>query len=74
MPWKTKLPYLLNQNVGVSLANGQGVAGKLCNVDAQGIELLEYLYQTQFATKRYSYGEIRNVSPYPACHRSPVVY
>lgn len=74
MPWQLMLPYLVNQNVGVSLANGQGVAGKLCSYDSTHIYLLEYLYQSQFATKHYSYGEIQNITPYPACSAAPTLY
>jgi hypothetical protein len=74
MPWQYMLPYLINQNVGVSLANGQGVAGKLCSYDGTSIYLLEYLYQTQFALKHYLYSEIQNVTPYPSCNPIPVLY
>lgn len=55
MPWQLMLPYLWHQNVGVSLANGQGTAGKLCSFDSEGIYLLEYLYHQQFAMKHYRY-------------------
>jgi hypothetical protein len=65
--WQLMLPYWMNQNVGVSLMSGNGTAGKLCGYDASGIYLLEYLYQAQFATKHYRYGEIQNITPYPSC-------
>lgn len=74
MPWQTMLPYLMNQNVGVSLVNGQGVAGKLCSYDTNGIYLLEYLYQSQFATKHYLYGQIQNITAYPSCNPTPILY
>jgi small nuclear ribonucleoprotein (snRNP)-like protein len=67
MPWQTDLPYLMNQPVGISLVNGQGVSGVLCGVDQNNVYLLEYLYQTQFATKHYSFQEIQNISPFPRC-------
>ena len=67
MPWQTKLPFLVNKYVGVSLSNGQGAAGKLCSFDTTSIYLLEYLYQSQFATKHYQYSEIQNITPYPSC-------
>lgn len=74
MPWQMMLPYLVNQNVGVSLANGQGVAGRLCSFDAGGIYLLEYLYQAQFATKHYLFGQIQNITAYPGCNPIPTLY
>lgn len=67
MPWQLMLPYFWHQNVGVSLANGQGTAGKLCSFDSEGIYLLEYLYHQQFAMKHYRYGEIQDVMLYPSC-------
>jgi hypothetical protein len=67
LPWRAMIPFLVNQNVGVSLTNGQGVAGKLCSYDSNSIYLLQYLYQQQFATMHYTYGEIQNVTPYPSC-------
>lgn len=67
MPWQTDLPYLMNQPVGISLRNGQGVSGVLCGVDQNTVYLLEYLYQTQFATKHYPFREIQNITPFPRC-------
>jgi hypothetical protein len=74
MHWQQMLPYLINQPVGVSLANGQGVSGKLCSYDSDNIYLLEYLYQSQFATRHYPYSQIQNITPYPSCNPTPVVY
>ena len=47
---------LINQPVGVSLTNGQGVSGILCRVTNREIYLLVYLYQSQFATKHFPLG------------------
>lgn len=74
LPWQMMLPYLVNQNVGVSLMDGTGTAGKLCRFDTSGIYLLEYLYQTQFATKHYLYGQIQNITAYPNCNPMPAHY
>jgi hypothetical protein len=68
MPWQLKLPFLMNQPVGVSLVNGQGVSGILCGFDTGQIFLMEYLYQSQFATKHYPFNMIQDITPFPACH------
>ena len=68
MPWHLQLPLLLHRPVGISLVNGQGVSGVLCSYDHANIYVMEYLYQTQFATKHYAYHEIQNISPFPSCH------
>jgi hypothetical protein len=62
MPWQQKLQFLMNQPVGVSLINGQGVSGILCNVANGVIYLLEYLYQSQFAIKQYSFSQIQDIN------------
>jgi sRNA-binding regulator protein Hfq len=76
MPWQQSLPFLLQHPVGVSLVNGQGVSGVLCGFDNQQIYLMEYLYQSQFATKHCSYDTIQDITPFPPCpmHFGPVVY
>ena len=74
MPWQLMLPYLTNQPVGVSLVNGQGVSGILCRFDSEGIYLMEYLYQSQFATKHYLYGQIQNITSFPSCYPIPTPY
>jgi len=74
MPWQQKLQFLINQPVGVSLINGQGVSGILCNIDNGEIYLLEYLYQAQFATKHYSFSQIQDINPFPPCYVGPLVY
>lgn len=72
MPWQLRLPFLIHQPVGVSLVNGQGVSGILCGFDHGSIYLMEYLYQSQFATKHYSYAQIQNITPFPPCGPNPV--
>lgn len=72
MPWQNDLSYLINQPVGVSLTNGQGVSGVLCDVKDGTLYLLQYLYQTQFATMQYPLGQIQNVTPFPGCQSARV--
>ena len=67
MPWQSDLPRLMNQPVGFSLRNGQGVSGVLCDVSNGTVYLMEYLYHTQYATKHYSFDEIQNITPFPSC-------
>ncbi len=74
MPWQMKLQYLINKPVGVSLKNGQGVSGVLCNVANSEIYLVEYLYQTQFATKHYPFYQIQDINPFPRCYDSERSY
>ena len=59
--------YLINQPVGVSLTNGQGVSGILCSVTNREIYLLVYLYHSQFATKHYSLNQIQDIYKFPKC-------
>jgi hypothetical protein len=74
MPWQLRIPYLINKPVGVSLANGQGVSGILCSVSNGEIYLLEYLYQSQFATKHYPFDQIQDIQPFPACYTPAMLY
>ncbi len=67
MSWQEKLQFLMNQPVGVSLINGQGVSGILCDVSNEEIYLLEYLYHTQFAMKHYTFNMIQDIHPFPPC-------
>lgn len=74
MPWQWMLPFFINQPVGVALVNGEGVSGILCRFDSRGIYLLEFLYQSQFATRRYLYGQIQNITAFPSCYPVPTPY
>ncbi len=69
MAWRQpNLQYLIDQPVGVSLINGQGVSGILCDVTGGEIYLLEYLYQSQFATRHYPLSQIQAIHPFPSCY------
>ncbi len=72
MQWM--LPMLINEHVGIALVNGESTTGKLCRFDSRGIYLMEYLYQTEYRVRRYLYGQIQNMTPYPSCHPIPVPY
>jgi hypothetical protein len=74
MQWLTKLPYLINQPVGISLINGQGVSGILCDANNGEIYLLQYMYQSQFATMHYPYNQIQDINPFPSCYNPMPVY
>jgi hypothetical protein len=60
MAWQQNIRFLLGKPVGVSLVNGQGVSGILCNVYNGEIYLIEYLYHSQFATKHYRFQMIQD--------------
>jgi len=74
MIWNMNLQYLINQPVGVSLINGQGVSGILCSVTNTEIYLLEYLYHSQFAMKHYYLTQVQNVYPFPGCSGNGPLY
>ncbi|MFD0589505.1 hypothetical protein ACFQZE_16070 [Paenibacillus sp. GCM10027627] len=67
MPWYTKALGLIGQPVGVSLVNGQGVTGVLCSLSGGNVVVQEYLYQSQFATKHYPFGTVRDINGFPGC-------
>lgn len=71
MPWRNHVHRLIGMPVGVSLINGQGVSGLLCDVRGDMIYLLEYLYRDQFATKHYNFRTIQNIVLFPPCERRP---
>lgn len=74
MPFDFNLIYMINQPVGVSLIDGRGASGILCNVTEREIYLLEYLYHTQFALKHYPLNIVQAVYPFPPCNGSGWVY
>ncbi|WP_075617611.1 hypothetical protein [Paenisporosarcina indica] len=67
MHWQQKVWNLIGQPVGISLTNGQGTSGVLCNVYGGKIYIIEYLYQSQFALKHFDYGMIQDINPFPTC-------
>ncbi|TMV51664.1 hypothetical protein FE783_06870 [Paenibacillus mesophilus] len=71
-PLQQKARSLLGQPVGISLKNGQGVAGVLCQVQANELFVLQYLYQAQFATFHYPFSDIQDIHPFPRCRPGPL--
>ncbi|MGE7944793.1 hypothetical protein ACQKNB_22290 [Lysinibacillus xylanilyticus] len=74
MPWQYKIRYLLGQPVGVSFTNGQGTSGVLCGVSDGKLQVMEYLYQSQFALKQYDFRMINDVNGFPPCHMQQPLY
>jgi hypothetical protein len=75
MPVQQKAYALIGRPVGISLMDGTGVSGILCNVQGGSLYVIEYLYHTQFATKHYSFNQIRDIMPFPHCpHTHPHPY
>ncbi|ANE45154.1 hypothetical protein SY83_01030 [Paenibacillus swuensis] len=67
MAWQQEIYSYVGQPVGISLVNGQGVSGVLCQIGNGRLYVLEYLYQSQFATKQYMFGQVQNVTVFPGC-------
>ncbi len=78
MPWQRQIYRLIGKPVGLSLRNGKGVSGVLCDVRNGVVYLQEYMYQDQFALKKYRFESIDNVYSFPNCTRrnpfTPRVY
>ena len=74
MPWQYKIRFLLGQPVGVSFTNGQGTSGVLCGVSGGKLQVMEYLYQSQFALKQYDFRMISDVNGFPSCHMQQPLY
>ncbi|MGG1514269.1 hypothetical protein ABE504_02570 [Paenibacillus oryzisoli] len=67
MPIQQKAYMMLGRPVGISLTDGTGVSGILCSVHGGSIYVIEYLYHTQFATKHYTFNQVRDILPFPHC-------
>ncbi|GMK48151.1 hypothetical protein PghCCS26_52810 [Paenibacillus glycanilyticus] len=67
MSIQQKAMMLIGRPVGISLRNGQGVSGVICNVQGGQVYIMQYMYATQFATFHYSFNDINDILPYPAC-------
>ncbi|MEH6945246.1 hypothetical protein [Bacillus sp. JJ722] len=74
MPWQYKIRYLLGQPVGISLTNGQGTSGILCGISDGKVQVIEYLYQAQFALKQYDFYMIQDINGFPPCQNQQPVY
>lgn len=67
MPWQQKIPYLMNQAIGVSFTDGTGASGVLCGTSGGKLLVMEYLYQAQFALKQYDVFTVQDIHGYPGC-------
>ncbi|OPA80484.1 hypothetical protein BVG16_07080 [Paenibacillus selenitireducens] len=68
------VPYmntLIGASVGISFIDGTGTSGLLCCIRNGEAYLLEYLYQSQFATKHYPLNQIQAMHPFPGCYIQP---
>ena len=71
MPWQYKLSYLMGQPIGITFINGQGTSGVLCKEFDGKIQIIEYLYNTQFAIKQYDKEIIQDIHGFPSCQKQP---
>ncbi len=69
MPWRNKITYLIGQPVGISLSDGRGTSGILCGVSGGKLLVMEYLYQAQFALKKYDFYMIQDINGFPPCQK-----
>ncbi|NMD71560.1 hypothetical protein HHO41_14755 [Bacillus sp. DNRA2] len=67
MPWLQKIPYLINQPIGVSFIDGTGASGVLCGTSDGKLLVMKYLYQAQFALMQYDMYAIQDIHGYPPC-------
>lgn len=68
MNWRQNVYQMMGAPVGISFIDGTGTSGVLCGVDGQIVYLVEYLYQKQFALKKYPFYMIQDVNVFPPCH------
>ncbi|REB10090.1 hypothetical protein DVB69_04600 [Sporosarcina sp. BI001-red] len=74
MQWFYKIGSLIHQPVGISLTNGQGTSGVLCEVTNGQLHVIEYLYQSQFALKKYDFNIIQDINGFPPCQGQNRLY
>lgn len=74
MPWQYKIRQLIGRPVGISFSNGQGTSGILCDASEGNLFVLEYLYQSQFALKKYDYRTIQDILEFPPCQNRQLDY
>ncbi|KAA0965686.1 hypothetical protein FQ087_05195 [Sporosarcina sp. ANT_H38] len=74
MPWQQKIGHLIGQPIGISLSNGQGTSGILCGTSNGKLLVIEYLYQSQFALKKYDFYMIQDINGFPPCQNQRPLY
>ncbi|WP_284238899.1 hypothetical protein [Paenibacillus glycanilyticus] len=67
MSVQQKAMMLIGRPVGISLRNGQGVSGVICTVQGNEVYIMQYMYQSQFATHHYNFNMIADITPFPPC-------
>lgn len=65
--WQHKINQLIGQPIGISFRNGQGTSGILCSASNGQLQVIEYLYQSQFALKQYDIYTIQDINGFPSC-------
>ncbi|WP_433957658.1 hypothetical protein [Cytobacillus horneckiae] len=68
MQWHHNIVRLMGKPIGISFTNGQGTSGILCGISGGKLQVIEYLYQSQFALKQYDIYSIQDIHPFPNCH------
>lgn len=68
MQWHHNIVGLMGKPIGISFTNGQGTSGILCGISGGKLQVIEYLYQSQFALKQYDIYSIQDIHPFPNCH------
>ncbi|NRG48341.1 hypothetical protein HRF87_27030 [Bacillus sp. CRN 9] len=68
MQWHHNIVRLMGKPIGISFTNGQGTSGILCGISGGKLQVIEYLYQSQFALKQYEIYSIQDIHPFPNCH------
>ncbi len=67
MSWQQNIWGMIGNPVGVSLKNGKGTSGVLCDIKNDVLYLIEYMYQDKFAMKQYGFDKISDVMNFPPC-------
>lgn len=68
MTWIQQVYFMIGLPIGISLSDGTGTSGILCNVENEIVYLLEYMYRDQFALKKYPFHMIQDIHQFPSCN------
>lgn len=74
MQWHHKIGQLIGEPIGISFTNGQGTSGILCSTSNHQLYVIEYLYQAQFALKKYDFFSIQDINGFPPCQNQQRLY
>ncbi|WP_127530931.1 hypothetical protein [Paenibacillus kobensis] len=67
MSIQQKASMLTGRPVGLSMRDGSGVSGILCGIQGGDVYMIQYLYQSQFATFHFALNQVADILPFPAC-------